>query len=172
MGGWKSSHCLAGATDLMLNCDIVIATEDVKIGFPPVRAQGSPPCHMWMYLVGPQWAKAMLLTGDTIDGKTAERIGLVLRAVPASELDAELEAGAGKMIDIPCELLAANKYICNKAVEVMGRDIIQKWAVETNAIAHLTHSNAEFQRIAKEKGLKAAIEERDRGVPRQQEWDT
>ncbi|MCH8283345.1 MAG: enoyl-CoA hydratase/isomerase family protein [Chloroflexi bacterium] len=65
-------YCVAGGTDLAMHCDMIIAAEDAMIGFPPVRAQGCPPTHMWTYLVGPQWAKRMLLTGDFIDGKTAE----------------------------------------------------------------------------------------------------
>ena len=65
-------HCLAGGTDIAFLCDIVIAAEDAKIGYPPVRALGSPVNHMWTYLVGPQWAKRLLLTGDTISGAEAE----------------------------------------------------------------------------------------------------
>src|SRR5881296_225491 len=43
-------YCLAGGTDIALLCDIVIAAEDAKIGYPPVRALGSPANHMWTYL--------------------------------------------------------------------------------------------------------------------------
>ncbi len=59
-------YCLAGGTDLALLCDIVVAAEDAVLGFPPVRNQGSPVNHMWTYLVGPQWAKYFLLTGDQV----------------------------------------------------------------------------------------------------------
>src|SRR5712691_3488799 len=55
--GQVHGYCVAGGTDLVLLCDIVIAAEDAQIGFPPVRAMGGPPAHMWTYLVGPQWAK-------------------------------------------------------------------------------------------------------------------
>ena len=80
--GQVHGYCLAGGSDLALLCDIVIAAEDAVFGFPPVRAMGSPVAHMWTYLVGPQWAKRLLLTGDSISGVEAERIGLVLRRCP------------------------------------------------------------------------------------------
>ncbi len=85
--GQVHGYCLAGGTDLVFLCDIVLAAEDARIGFPPVRAMGSPVGHMWTYLGGPQWAKRMLLTGDMISGKEAERAGFVLKAVPSEELE-------------------------------------------------------------------------------------
>ncbi|MFQ5880101.1 MAG: enoyl-CoA hydratase-related protein [Dehalococcoidia bacterium] len=154
-------YCLAGGTDLALLCDIVIAAEDAVIGFPPVRAMGSPPNHMWTYLVGPQWAKRFLLTGDSVSGKEAERIGLVLKAVPADELEAEVESLADKMAKIDVDLLAANKRIVNVALELMGARTVQRLAAEMDGRAHLAPSVAEFARIAREVGLKAALEWRD-----------
>ena len=83
-------YCLAGGTDVALLCDIVVAAEDAVLGFPPVRNQGSPVQHMWTYLVGPQWAKYLLLTGDQVSVEEAARIGLVLKAVPHDKLEAEV----------------------------------------------------------------------------------
>jgi enoyl-CoA hydratase len=154
-------YCLAGGTDLALLCDIVIAAEDAVIGVPPVRAMGSPPNHMWTYLVGPQWAKRLLLTGDTISGREAELIGLVLMAVPAERLEAEVEALADKMAKIDIDLLAANKRIVNLALELMGARTMQRLAAERDAMAHQSPAVSEFFRIAKEKGLRAALEWRD-----------
>ena len=61
-------HVIAGGTDLALHCDIVIAADDANIGFPPVRSMGTPPTHMWTYMVGPQRAKWFMLTGETVSG--------------------------------------------------------------------------------------------------------
>ncbi len=154
-------HCLAGGTDIAFLCDIVIAAEDAKIGYPPVRALGSPVNHMWTYLVGPQWAKRLLLTGDTISGAEAERIGLVLKAVPSERLDAELDDLAGRMALIDVDLLAANKRIVNMALELMGAQTMQRMATERDAIARQAPVVTEFYAMAKEKGLKAALEWRD-----------
>jgi enoyl-CoA hydratase len=154
-------YCLAGGSDLALLCDIVIAAEDAKIGYPPVRALGSPVNHMWTYLAGPQWAKRMLLTGDTITGAEAERIGLVLKAVPADSLDAEVRSLAERMALIDVDLLAANKRIVNLALELMGARTMQRLATERDAIARQAPVVTEFYTRAKEKGLKAALEWRD-----------
>ncbi len=68
--GQVHGYCLAGGTDLVFLCDVVIAAEDAVIGFPPVRSMGSPVGHMWTYLAGPQWAKRLLLTGDSVSGNS------------------------------------------------------------------------------------------------------
>lgn len=155
-------YCVAGGTDLAQHCDLIIAADDATIGFPAVRAMGSPPTHMWVYNVGPQWAKYLLLTGDSVDGRTAERIGLVFRSVPAADLDRTARDLAEKIAQTPWELLAANKGIVNRALELMGRTALQQMAAETDAIAHRAPVALEFNRIADEQGLKAALEWRDR----------
>ena len=113
-------YCLAGGTDVALLCDIVVAADDAVIGFPPVRAMGSPVAHMWTYLVGPQWAKYFSLTGDSVSGRQAAEIGLVLKSVPAEALEAEVESLASKIEKVDVELLGPNKRIVNMAMELMG----------------------------------------------------
>lgn len=155
-------YCLAGGTDLALNCDMIVAAEDAQFGFPAVRSMGSPATHMWTYMVGPQWAKRLLLTGGRIDGRTAARIGLVMECVPASELDSMVHALASDIARVPYDLLAQNKSICNKAIELMGRTMLQELARESDAIAHHSPAAREFGLIAKRDGLKAALEWQNR----------
>jgi enoyl-CoA hydratase len=159
--GQVHGYCLAGGTDLVFLADVVIAAEDATIGFPPVRAMGSPVGHMWTYLAGPQWAKRLLLTGDSIAGAEAARIGLVLEAVPASELEAKVDELAGRMALIDVDLLAANKRIVNLAMELMGARTMQRMGAERDAIGRQAPVVTEFYEMAKEKGLKAALEWRD-----------
>lgn len=154
-------YCLAGGSDVALLCDIVIAADDARFGYPPVRALGSPVNHMWTYLVGPQWAKRMLLTGDNISGAEAAEIGLVMKAVPAGELEAEVENLAGRIALIDVDLLSAQKRIVNTAMELMGARTIQRMAAERDCIARQAPVVTEFYTMAKEKGLKAALEWRD-----------
>ena len=150
-------HVIAGGTDLALHCDIVIAAEDANIGFPPVRSMGTPPTHMWTYMVGPQRAKWFMLTG----GREAEDMGLVMQSVPAEELDAAVDDLAEKMAKIPWDMLSANKSIVNKALDLMGRNMMQVIAAETDAVSHQSEIVREFNRISNEEGLRAALAWRD-----------
>lgn len=154
-------YCLAGGTDLALLCDMIIAAENAVIGFPPVRSMGGPPHHMWIYQVGPQWAKRMLLTGDSISGADAARIGLVLQAVPPEHLTEAVEALADRMAMIDSDLLSINKRSVNLALELMGARTMQRLAAELDARGHQAKAVSDFNRIAREEGLKAALEDRD-----------
>lgn len=154
-------YCLAGGTDLALLCDIVVAADDAVIGFPPVRAMGSPPAHMWTYHIGPQWAKYFLLTGDSVSGAKAAEIGLVWKSVPADALAGEVEALASKMERIDVELLTPNKRAVNMALELMGARTMQRYAAENDGRAHHAPAVREFGRLAMTQGLKAALEWRD-----------
>ncbi len=154
-------YCLAGGTDIALLCDMVIAAEDATIGFPPARDLGSLPNQMWVYHCGPQWAKRLLLTGDTVTGAEAAQIGLVMKAVPADMLEAEVEGLADRLAHIDPDLLAANKRIVNLALELMGARTIQRLAAENDARAHLAPGTRTFRKVAQERGLKAALAGRD-----------
>jgi enoyl-CoA hydratase len=154
-------YCLAGGTDIALLCDIIIAADDAVIGFPPARAMGALPNSMWLYHCGPQWAKRLFLTGDTVTGAEAAKIGLVLKSVPADMLQAEVEGLVNRLAMIDSELLTANKRIVNVGLELMGARTLQRMAAENDARAHLAPSVREFGRIAGEQGLKAALNWRD-----------
>lgn len=154
-------NCVAGGTDLALYCDMLIAADDARIGFPATRAMGSPPNHMWIYNVGPQWAKRFLLTGDVVLGKDAAKLGLVLSSAPAEELDAEVARLASGMASLDPELLACNKRIVNLALEIGGATVLQRLAAEMDARAHLTRAKRDFDADVKALGLKGAFQKRD-----------
>lgn len=156
-------NCLAGGTDLALACDMVIASDTARIGFPATRANGSPPAHMWFYHVGPQWAKRLLLTGDSLNGRDAAKIGLVMEAVPAAELDAEVDELARRLSFVDADLLAANKRIVNLALELSGAGTLQRLAVENDARAHLSQGprRAQFKADMESSNLKEALKNRD-----------
>ena len=154
-------HCLAGGTDIALLCDMVIAADDAVIGFPPARDLGALPNQMWLYNCGPQWAKRLVLTGDTVTGEEAALIGLVMKSVPADLLEREVEGLADRMAQIDPDLLAANKRIVNLGLELMGARTLQRLSAENDARAHLAPGTRQFRKVAKDKGLKAALDGRD-----------
>ena len=83
--------CLGGGCELAAMCDVAIAAEDAKIGQPEIELACFPPVAAAAFggLVGPKRATELVLTGRLIDGREAERIGLVTRAVPAAALAEE-----------------------------------------------------------------------------------
>jgi enoyl-CoA hydratase len=156
-------NCMAGGTDLALMCDLIICTEEAKIGFPATRANGTPPSQMWIYHVGPQWAKRIMMTGDCLWGRDAARIGLVLDAVPADQLDAEVNELARRISFVDGELLSAHKRIINAALELQGAKTLQRFAAEMDARAHLSKGprRTQFRTDMAEHGLKTALKNRD-----------
>ena len=154
-------NCLAGGTDIALMCDIVIAANDARIGFPATRALGSPSNHMWLYHAGPQWAKRLLFTGDSITGKDAAQVGLVQKAVHAEKLDAEVALLAKRIACVESDLLACHKRIVNEGLELMGARTLQRIAGENDGRAHLSAAFPAFLNTVKEHGLKEALRRRD-----------
>ena len=157
-------NCLAGGTDVALSCDMVIASHEARIGFPATRANGSPPINWWMYHVGPQRAKRMLLTGDSVSGKDAARIGLVMDAVPAAELEGVVNEAARRMTCVDSDLLASQKRIVNLGIELMHGRTMQRLALEMDARAHLSQGpqRAAFKKNMEAVGLKESLKQRDR----------
>ena len=154
-------RCLAGGTDLAMLCDMLICADDARIGFPATRGQGSPPNHMWLYMLGPQWSKRLLLTGDQLLGSDAATLGLVLKSVPADRLEAEVEELADRLAQVDTDLLAANKRIVNLGLELMGAKTLQRLAAEMDARGHLAASREEFRKQVMEHGIRKATRMRD-----------
>ena len=67
--------CVGGGTDFALCSDLIVCAEDCRIGYPPARVWGSPTTAMWIYRIGLERSKRLLLTGDPVDGRTRRRVG-------------------------------------------------------------------------------------------------
>ena len=85
--------CLGGGCELAVMCDFTIAADDARIGQPEIELACFPPVAAAAFgaFIGPKAAADLILTGRIIDGKEAERLGLVSRAVPAATLAAETQ---------------------------------------------------------------------------------
>ena len=116
---------VAGGSDIALCSDIVVMAEDARIGYMPVRVWGCPTTAMWVYRLGPEKAKRMLFTGDKIDRREAEKLGLVLKAVPADRLDEEVDALAHRIATVPQNQLMMQKLMVNQALANMGLQTTQ-----------------------------------------------
>jgi enoyl-CoA hydratase len=139
--------------------------DDAKIGYPPVRVWGCPQTSMWVYRLGAERAKLLLLTGDLIDGRTAAGMGLVARSVPAAELAATVEALAERMAGIPKNHLMIQKLVINQAYDNMGLQSTQTLATFLDGVTRHTPEGVQFKQRCEEVGFKAAVKERDSGQP-------
>ena len=156
-------YAVAGGSDLALCADLVVMAEDARIGYPAARLWGCPTTAMWVYRVGAERAKRLLLTGDLIDGREAASIGLVSQAVPAERLDAVVDALAGRIASVPKNQLMMQKLIVNQAYENMGLATTQMLATLFDGIARHTPEGLAFKTRAEEAGFKQAVRERDSG---------
>ncbi len=105
-----------GAT-LALFCDIVYAADDARILDPHVRigvTAGDGGAVIWPWLVGPARAKQYLMTGDPVDAKEAERIGLVNGVVPRDRLLETALAMADRLASGPQRAIRTTKACVNK----------------------------------------------------------
>lgn len=158
-------YAVAGGSDIALACDLVVMAHDAKIGYPPARVWGCPTTAMWVYRVGAEQAKRMLLTGDLIDGVEAKRIGLVVEAVPEHRLDTAVMELADRMKGVPRNQLMMNKMLINQALENMGLAGTQMLATLFDGIARHSPEGLWFKRRAEQVGFAQAVRERDSGDP-------
>lgn len=156
-------HAVAGGSDIALCCDLVVMADDARIGYMPARVWGCPTTAMWVYRLGAEKAKRMLLTGDTIDGKTAADWGLVLESVPEDDLDARVEELADRVAGVPVNQLVMQKLMINQAFDNMGLQGTQILATLFDGITRHSPEGRWFQQLAADEGFHAAVEWRDSG---------
>jgi len=95
-----NGYAIGSGYELALACDIRIAAEEAQIGSPEARVTSSVTggaFRLVQNLIGPGKARELLFTGEYIDGKEAERIGLVNKSVPLEQLEMEVRQMAGKI---------------------------------------------------------------------------
>jgi enoyl-CoA hydratase len=158
-------YAVAGGSDIALSCDLVVMADDARIGYMPARVWGCPTTAMWVYRLGAERAKRMLLTGDTIDGRTAAAWGLVVESVPPGELDEKVEALTDRMASVPINQLAMQKLMINQAYDNMGLQGTQLLATLFDGITRHSPEGRWFQQFAAEHGFHEAVKWRDSGRP-------
>jgi enoyl-CoA hydratase len=154
---------IAGGSELALSCDLTIMAEDAKIGYPPARVWGCPVTGMWVYRLGVEKAKRMLLTGDVIDGREAKAMGLVLDAAPADQLEDRVLQLAKRMSGVPKNQLMMQKLMINTAYENMGLASTQTLATLFDGITRHSPEGVAFREHAARAGFHDAVRLRDSG---------
>lgn len=154
-------YCLAGGTELATMCDLMFVADDAIIGYPPVRAMTSVdiiyhPWHMHQRKV-----RELLYTGDSVTGIEAAELGWANQAVPVEDLCAVTEAFAERIANIDSPMLQMTKRQVNRVYEIMGFRTSLQVGGDLQTLSAMRPGGGEFGRIAREKGLKAALDWRD-----------
>lgn len=155
--GW----CVGGGTDLALCSDLIYMAEDAQIGYPPARVWGEPTTVMWVYRLGLEHAKRLMLTGEALTGVEAERLGLASKAVPAGDLDAVVTEIARRLATIPLNQLVMSKLLVNQAYENMGLRTSQLIGTVFDGVARHTPEGIAWRDMAMREGFREAVRRRD-----------
>jgi enoyl-CoA hydratase len=155
--GW----CVGGGSDMALCADLVIASEDARIGTSYSRMWGCYLTGMWLYRLGLTKAKEFALTGKPLSGSEAAAAGLVNAAVPFEGLEDEVAERARQLAAIPSSQLAAMKLIVNQAYENMGLASTQLLGPVLDGLMRNTPDAHEFIELAEREGVGGAVAQRD-----------
>ncbi len=157
-------HCVAGGCDLMMMCDLTVAADNAVFGQPEIRFGSAVVAHVLPWLVGARAAKEFILTGDDkITATRALQLGLVNRVVAVEDLEAETMKLARDLAAVDPAVMALTKRAINASWEKAGFRAALRAGVELGAVIESDRApeREEFERIAVEHGLKAAIAWRD-----------
>lgn len=112
-----NGHAVGLGATLALFCDVIIASQNAKIGDPHVRVglvAGDGGAVIWPLLCGIAKAKEYLMTGDLMTAAEAERIGLINYAVPPDQVMPKAMEMAQRLANGPTRAIRWTKLSCNK----------------------------------------------------------
>lgn len=154
-------YALAGGLELAMACDLIVASEDARLGEPEIRFGSAPVTLLMPFLIGQKKTRELLMTGDLIDAREAERIGLVNRVVPGDRLAAEVDALADRLARVPPDVMAPTKVMLNRAMEVAGFAEAVELGLDLQSFINMSETSRAFDEIVRRDGLKAALAWRD-----------
>ncbi len=154
--GW----CLAGGSELAFACDLVYVAEDAQIGYPALRTMSPPDNQYHTWVMGMRAAMELMLTGDSISGVEAVRLGYANRAFPLEQLEAETLAMASRIAKVDPELTQINKRVVHRQMEAMGIRAGLRAGTDLHALGWHTQASRDYMAKMRE-GVKAALDARD-----------
>ena len=148
-----NGYALGSGYELALACDIRIAAEEAKIGSPEAKVTSSVTggaMRLVQDLIGPGKAKELLFTAQYIDGKEAERIGLVNKAVPLDRLMDEARDMAKKIAENSAFSIKMIKRGLNMAQEV-SLEALMDYEIEACLACVFTKERQESLKVFEER---------------------
>jgi enoyl-CoA hydratase len=116
---------------------------------------------MWAYRLGPQRAKRLLFTGDSLSGAEALEWGLAIEAPPAERLDERTEILLERIARMPVNQLRMMKLLVNQALYAQGLHATQALGTLLDGVARHTPEGYAFQQHAMREGFRETVRERD-----------
>ena len=144
---------VGAACDMALTCDIRIASENASFGEVFVRRGLIPDLGSLFFLprlVGIAKAKELIFSGDIVDAREAERIGLVNKVVPADKLEMETMELARRLASGPTKAIGLAKKVINKSL-VTDLETSLDYAIQAQTICYYTEDHAAATRAFLEK---------------------
>lgn len=137
-------HAVAGGCGLATACDIVLAADDARLGYPEVKIGFLPAMVMTMLrrAVGEKRAFDLVATGRIVDAGTAERYGLVHHVLPAADFDVSAREFATELATRSSSALALSKRLLYETERHSFEASIRAGA-EMNALARMTEDYRE-----------------------------
>jgi enoyl-CoA hydratase len=158
---------LGAMMDLFLGCDFIVGAEDCKFGEIDVRL-GLPVLTLTPLMVlrcGLTHAMDLCLTGRMIDGKEAERIGLINRAVPVDRLENEVNRYAEGFARFPHDGIAMGRVAKQAVCDALGitSGMTTSWMMHTfNTNIHFEEDEFNFFKAHRDMGVRDAIHARNK----------
>ena len=164
-------HCLAMALDFAMCCGTLIASEDAIFGDPSVRAGYASPNPLWTWKVGFRRTRDLLLTGRSFTAAEGLRYGLVTKVVPVDRLEDETLLAAEALLRSGGmggeDHRLAYSVFTRGMTDAAGLQTAWDFTSGLFALSAVQRrgfrpDEYNFWQTREEKGLKAALEERDR----------
>ena len=157
-------YCIGGAFELALACDITVAGVSARFGVPEVRFGSGAVALLLPFVAGVKAAKELLLTGeDRLGAERARELGIVNHVVSDDEVLTRATAIATTIAAAAPEAVRLTKRAINRSYDIIGLRGALAAALETDILIEAGGGpeRAEFNRLRREQGLKAAIAWRD-----------
>lgn len=148
-----NGHATGLGASLALLCDIIIASDEAKIGDPHVSVglvAGDGGALIWPQLVGYAKAKKYLLTGELMLAVEAERIGLVTDVVPLAKLDTAVDAMAQRLVSGATKAIRWSKVTINLPLRQLFHSYFDA-GVAYECLSNLTADHAEAVKAFRER---------------------
>ncbi len=160
-------NCIGAGLYLVLVCGFAVASEDTVFGLPEERFGSGGTSWIYPYVLaqcGMKKANELLVTGRRFEADEAERLGLINRVVPATELDTEVDELARAVCSLPREGIATGRVVAHMSYDMLGYPSMFTPHYGVHPLVVMMERGPDefdFRKRIAEVGFKKALAERD-----------